>query len=71
MEREIQIGDLVRLTPTEPGYGWQSLLVGLVVDIIDLKNPASGQPLGPSARIEWTNGVETVTGLPVVERVRR
>ena len=70
MEREIQIGDLVRLTPTEPGYVWQSLLVGLVVDIIDLKNPGDLHR-EPCARIEWTNGVETVTGLPVVERVRR
>jgi len=68
--KEIEIGDLVRLTPTEPGYGWQSLLVGLVVDIIDLKNPGDLHR-EPCARIEWTNGVETVTGLPVVERVRR
>ena len=68
MIKEIEIGDLVRLTPTEPGYGWQSLLVGLVVDIIDLKNPGDLHR-EPCARIAWTNGVETVSGLPVLELV--
>jgi hypothetical protein len=70
MEREIQIGDLVRIAPTEPGYGRQSALVGLVVDIVDLRNPAWVYR-EPHARIEWTNGVETVSGIPVLERVRR
>ena len=69
MIRKIQIGDLVRLTPTEPGYGTQSVLVGLVVDIIDFRNPA-WVLTEACARIEWTNGVTTVSDLPVLERVQ-
>ena len=70
MEREIMIGDLVRIAPTEPGYGTQSALVGLVVDILDHRNPV-WVLTEPCARIEWTNGVETVSGFPVLERVQQ
>jgi hypothetical protein len=69
MEREIMIGDLVRIAakcfePCEP-----STLVGLVVGFA--KTMQSGwTENGTCAKIEWTSGTMTVEGLCALERVQ-
>jgi len=69
MEREIQIGDLVRIAakcfePCAP-----SLLVGLVVEFPGLRALAPDSTEW-CAKIEWFSGVFTVEGLSMLERVQ-
>ena len=70
MFKEIEIGDLVRIAPNHASYGNQSEIVGLVVGIVTTESPGFSEwPILKSAVVEWTNGVETVSGLPVLELV--
>jgi len=70
MIKEIEIGDLVRMARNPDAYGKRSVLVGLVVGIVTTESPGfSDWPILKSAVVEWTNGVETVSGLPVLELV--
>ena len=71
MIKEIQIGDLVRVAPNKACYGNQSDIVGLVVGFVTTESPCLlfEWPTLKSAVVEWTNGVETVSGLPVLELV--
>ena len=70
MIKEIEIGDLVRVAPNKASYGNQSDIVGLVVALV---SPGQGAWETPAlcARVEWTNGVRTLNGLPVLELVQR
>ena len=69
MEREIMIGDLVRIAarcfePCAP-----STLVGLVVGFGKTKTVGIVAP-GKSVKIEWMSGTLTVERLPMLERVQ-
>tara|TARA_Y100000310_G_scaffold105869_1_gene104388 strand:- start:227 stop:433 length:207 start_codon:yes stop_codon:yes gene_type:complete len=68
VEREIEIGDLVRMARNPDAYGKRSEIVGLVVGFVKTTSALWGTP-GVCAKVEWTNGVETVSGLPVLELV--
>ena len=68
MNREIQIGDLVRVAPNKASYGNQSDIVGLVVALVSTEHHNWERP-AVCARVEWTNGVRTLNGLPVLELV--
>ena len=70
MIKEIQVGDLVRVAPNKASYGNQSDIVGLVVALVSTRS-ALWDTSGVCARVEWTNGVQTLNGLPVLELVRR
>ena len=69
MEREIEIGDLVRIAPRRAVTNSHSKQVGLVVGFGKTKTVGIVEP-GKSAKIIWMSGTETVTGLPMLERVR-
>ena len=69
MIKEIQIGDLVRTAPNKASYGNQSDIVGLVIGFVGLRNSGWTDPNELCAKVEWTNGVQTVSGLPVLELV--
>ena len=74
MIKEIQIGDLVRIAPNKASYGNQSDIVGLVVALESPEHNFGGSTgllTALCARVEWINGVKTITGLPVLELVRR
>ena len=68
MLKEIQIGDLVRVAPNKASYGNQSDIVGLVVALVSTEHNSWETP-AVCARVEWVNGVKTLTGLPVLELV--
>jgi len=63
------IGDLVRIAPRiGVSNSWERPL-GLVVGFVGLQNTAWSDPNELCAKIEWTSGTQTVTGLPMLERV--
>ena len=64
------IGDLVRIAPRRAVTTQHSTQVGLVVGFVGLQNTGWSDPNELCAKIEWTSGTETVTGLPMLERVR-
>ena len=68
MLKEIEIGDLVRVAPNKASYGNQSHIVGLVVALVSPEHNSWETP-AVCARVEWVNGVKTLTGLPVLELV--
>ena len=68
MLKEIEIGDLVRVVAHKASYGDQSDIVGLVVALVNPEHQNWEAP-ATCARVEWTNGVKTLTGLPVLELV--
>ena len=68
MLKEIEIGDLVRMAPNSPSYGKRSEHVGLVIDFVKTTSALWDTP-GVCARVEWANGVKTLTGLLVLELV--
>ena len=68
MIKEIEVGDLVRVAPNKACYGNQSHIVGLVVDLVSTEHQNWATP-AVCARVEWVNGVKTLTGLPVLELV--
>ena len=70
MIKEIEIGDLVRMARNPDAYGKRSVLVGLVVALVSPGQAAWETP-ALCARVEWTNGVRTLNGLPVLELVQR
>tara|TARA_Y100001951_G_C11132229_1_gene178864 strand:+ start:207 stop:416 length:210 start_codon:yes stop_codon:yes gene_type:complete len=67
--KEIEIGDLVRIAPNKASYGNQSDIVGLVVALISTTPQHNWETSVICARVEWTNGVQTLNGLPVLELV--
>jgi hypothetical protein len=69
MLKEIEIGDLVRMARNPDAYGKRSLLVGLVVALISTTPQHNWETSVICARVEWTNGVQTLNGLPVLELV--
>jgi len=68
MFKEIEVGDLVRMAPNSPSYGKRSEHVGLVVALVNPEHNSWETP-AVCARVEWANGVKTLTGLPVLELV--
>jgi hypothetical protein len=68
--KDIEVGDLVRMARNPDAYGKRSVLVGLVIDFVKTTSALWDTP-GVCARVEWTNGVRTLNGLPVLELVRR
>jgi len=64
------IGDLVRIAPRNAVTTTQSRQVGLVVGFVGLQNTAWSDPNELCAKIKWTRGTFTVTGLPMLELVR-
>ena len=69
MEREIQIGDLVRIAPRPAVVDKEGLKqVGLVVGFVTTESAGWSIP-GICAKIEWTSGTETVTGVDMLELV--
>ena len=69
MEREIMIGDLVRIAPRRAVTTQHSTQVGLVVGFGKTKTVGILEP-GKSAKIIWMSGTETVTGLSMLERAQ-
>jgi len=68
MLKEIEVGDLVRMARNPDAYGKPSVLVGLVVALVNPEHNSWETP-AVCARVEWVNGVKTLTGLPVLELV--
>ena len=71
MEREIMIGDLVRIAPRNAVTTTHSTRVGLVVGFAGQhESDDSAHQSEVCAKIQWIGGSQTVTGLSMVERVR-
>ena len=66
----IKVGDLVRMKKRRGVKPYESLNVGLVLTV-GLKSRTVGivEP-GEAAKIQWTNGVTTVTGISMVEQAQ-
>ena len=69
MLKEIEIGDLVRMAPNKAAYGPPAEIVGLVVALVSTTPQHNWETSVICARVEWTNGVQTLNGLPVLELV--
>ena len=70
MEREIQIGDLVRIAPRPAVVDKEGLKqVGLVVGFAKTMQSGWTEPGTTEAKIEWTGGTFTVTALSMLELV--
>ena len=70
MEREIMIGDLVRIASRHILYTAQMGLVGLVVGVTNTQSVGILEP-GLAAHVAWMNKTTTKTSFLRLERVRR
>ena len=70
MEVKIIVGDLVRLAPRPGVKATWSRNIGVVIDFVGLQNTGWTDPNELCAKVQWMGGSQTVTGLPMLERVR-
>jgi hypothetical protein len=66
----IKVGDLVRIAPRRAVTTQHSTQVGLVFGLVGLESRGWGYGSDVCAKIKWTSGTETVTGLPMLELVQ-
>ena len=69
MNREIQIGDLVRLAErTAVKHNNFPRNIGIVIDFPGLKDV--GWITKECAKVQWMGGSQTITGIPMLELAR-
>ena len=71
MEREIMIGDLVRLVEHRARHACAVGIVGVVIDFVGLQNTGWSDPNEVCAKIQWMGGSQTITGFDMLELAKQ
>jgi hypothetical protein len=71
MEREIMIGDLVRLAERTAVKHNFPRNIGVVIDFVGLQNTGWSDPNEVCAKIQWMGGSQTITGFDMLELAKQ